>query len=54
MPQEEKKKRADYLIDTSDSLADTETRTDKVFRRLERDYAEKEKKKAGRTKPRRL
>jgi len=54
MPQDEKKKRADYLIDTSDTLADTETRTDKVFRRLERDYAEKEKKKAGRTKPRRL
>jgi dephospho-CoA kinase len=47
MPQEEKKKRADYLIDTSDTLADTEIRTEMVFRQLIRDYEEKEKKKAG-------
>jgi len=47
LPQEEKKKRADYLIDTSDSLAKTEARTDRVFRKLERDYAEKGKHKTG-------
>jgi len=47
MPQEEKKKQADYLIDTSDTLADTEIRTEMVFRQLLRDYQEKEKKKGG-------
>jgi len=47
MSQQEKKRQADYLIDTSGSLSDTESRTDKVFRRLKRDYAEKEKKKTG-------
>jgi dephospho-CoA kinase len=46
MPQEQKKSRADYLIDTSGSLSDTESRADRIFRRLKRDYAEKEKKKA--------
>ncbi|MGB9004097.1 MAG: dephospho-CoA kinase [Candidatus Aminicenantales bacterium] len=45
MPQKEKKKQADYLIDTSDTLADTEIRTEMVFRQLLRDYQEKEKKK---------
>ncbi len=45
MPQEEKKKQADYLIDTSDTLADTEIRTGMVFRQLLRDCQEKEKKK---------
>jgi hypothetical protein len=45
MPQQEKKKQADYLIDTSDTLADTEIRTKMVFRQLLRDYQEKEKKK---------
>ena len=47
MPQEEKKKQADYLIDTSDTLADTEIRTEMVFRQLLRDYQEKEEKKAA-------
>jgi dephospho-CoA kinase len=47
MPQEEKKKQADYLIDTSDTLADTEIRTEIVFRRLLRDYEEKKKIKNG-------
>ncbi len=42
MPQEEKKKQADYLIDTSNTLADTEIRTEMVFRQLLRDWQEKE------------
>jgi dephospho-CoA kinase len=47
MPQEEKKNQADYLINTSDTLADTEIRTEMVFRQLLRDYQEKEEKKAA-------
>lgn len=43
MPVEEKKKAADYLIDTSGSLRRTERRTDAVFRLLVRDYEEKER-----------
>jgi dephospho-CoA kinase len=47
MPQDEKKRRGDYLIDTSGSLSDTESQTDRIFRQLKRDCAHKEKKKAG-------
>ena len=47
MPHEEKKRQAAYLIDTSGSLSDTESRTDRIFRRLRHDYAEKEKRKTG-------
>ncbi|MBN2198819.1 MAG: dephospho-CoA kinase [Candidatus Aminicenantes bacterium] len=43
MPVEDKKRRADYLIDSSGSLAETERRTDIVYRRLVRDAEEKER-----------
>jgi len=34
MPQDEKKRFADYLIDTSDGFDDTRTQTEKVYREL--------------------
>lgn len=46
MPVEDKKSRADYLIDSSGSLAETEELTDAVHRRLLLDYEEK-KRRAG-------
>ncbi len=43
MPVEEKKTMADYLIDTSGSLEETERRTEAVYRRLVRDADLKER-----------
>jgi len=43
MSVEDKKRRADYLIDSSGSLAETERNTDSVFRRLVRDQEEKDR-----------
>jgi dephospho-CoA kinase len=40
LPPEEKRKHADYIIDTSGTIAETTKQTEKVFRSLMRDYTQ--------------